>query len=206
MSEVETSPKPTVVMVHGYGASPWVMFPLARQMRKLGYNVHNWGYRSLWKDIQHHSARLRKEIEELEASELESFHFVSHSMGGILIRVLLETYSPAKLRRIVMITPPNGGSHQATRFSPVFGWLSKTLTQIQDEAESFVNRLNFRIPSCYEVGIIQAQHDLVVAPDCTHLPEATEMLQLPGFHSSVLWRKRTSRFVDRYLQTGTFEE
>lgn len=197
------APKPALLIVHGFGAHWLVMYPLARRMRSHGYQVTNWTYGSLWKDIPHHADNLCKVVQELDESEQE-FHIVAHSMGSILVRVMLKEQRPQHLKRIVMIAPPNRGSHQATRFSPFFGWLSTTLTQIQDMPDSFVNRLQHQIPADYEIGIIQAQTDLVVAQDCTHLPEAKEYLQLPGFHSSVLFKERTAEQVDHFLETGAF--
>jgi esterase/lipase len=47
-----------VVLVHGLGGSRLDMWPLARQLRRRGYAVRNWGYRSVGQRIETHAARL----------------------------------------------------------------------------------------------------------------------------------------------------
>ena len=194
------------MVVHGFAGHRAVMWPLSRWLRKFNYQVQNWGYRSLWKTIPKHAQALQSSIEAVEEdASIETLHIVAHSMGSIITRTLLKEYRPSKLQRIVMIGPPNRGSHIARRFSPLFGWLSTTLTQISDETDSFVNQIGHEIPAGYEVGIIQARSDLVVDLPNTYLEEAREYLQLPGFHSSVLFRKQTAVAVNSFLKSGSFE-
>lgn len=197
----------SILALHGFCGDRLVMYPLCRKLRRRGYKVTNFGYRSIWKTIEHHAAKLRKAAEAIEADPgVERFHLVGHSMGSILIRVMLQEYQPEKLGRIVMIGPPNRGSHVATRFAPFFGWLSTTLCQIKDSEDSFVNSLERQIDPDHELGIIQAQTDFVVRPENTRLPEALEYVMLPGFHSSVLVRDACAMQVDHFLQHGAFAE
>ncbi|MEM7473607.1 MAG: alpha/beta fold hydrolase [Planctomycetota bacterium] len=198
-------PKETILVTHGFGGHWLVMLPLCRKLRTMGYNVINWGYRSLWKDNQRHAEALREQVEKLEQDEsIERFHLVAHSMGNILVRVMLRDYQPTKLGRIVMITPPNKGSHVATKAATVFGWLSTTLKEIRDTEDSLVNQLDHQIDPDYEVGIIQAMTDLVVHRPATKLEEAKEYILLPGFHSSVLLRQSCAEEVDDFLSQGSF--
>ena len=40
-------------------------------------------------------------------------NFVTHSMGGIVVRTYLNKYQPDHLGRVVMIAPPNQGAYLA---------------------------------------------------------------------------------------------
>ena len=196
----------SVIVIHGFGGHWVVMHPLVRSLRRSGFRVHNWGYSSLWRTIDLHATELVKHIEKLEEdANTPRFHFVSHSMGSIVVRVALSRIRPEKLGRIVMLAPPNKGSHAATRFSPMFGWLSKTLTEIQDTPTSFVNQLQTPIEPDVEVGVIQADLDFVVERTATQLEEAKEYVLARGFHSSILLSPHCAELVKAFLRNGTFQ-
>ena len=201
MSEPEA-----VVCIHGFGGHWLVMMPLARRLAGRGYRVRNWGYRSIWKTTARHADQFALLLDQLQHDPaISRFHIVAHSMGSIVTRVALAQLSPSKLHRVVMLAPPNLGSHVATRFVPWFGWLSTTLREISDLPDSLVRQLDEPIAEPYEVGIIQASTDFVVRDENTHLPEAKETVMTSGFHSSILWRKRTSQLIETFLSEGTFE-
>lgn len=183
------------------------MAPLCRRLRAKGYRVWNWGYRSLWQTIEQHAEAFRVALEECdEDPQVDRLHVVAHSMGSIVLRVALQKYQPQKLKRIVMLCPPNRGSHAAARFSPWMGWLSTTLTEISDHPHSYVNRLNESVDPRYEMGVIRAARDFVVPHESTELGGVREYIQLPGMHSSVVIRAGTAEAVHRFLQQGSFQK
>lgn len=195
----------SVIVLHGFGGHWLVMHPLARSLRSAGFKVQNWGYASLRKTIDLHAAALAKQIEKQESDpNVERFHLVAHSMGSILVRVALGQMKPSKLGRIVMLVPPNKGSHAATRFSPYFSWLSTTLTQIQDSPNSFVNQIETQIEPEYEVGVVQADRDFVVQRPATYLDEAKEYVIARGFHSGILFSPRCAELVKAFISSGSF--
>lgn len=193
--------------MHGFGGNRWVMAPLCGRLRSRGFQVVNWGYRSLWKDIQAHARKFQLVLEQMDRDErIDGFHIVAHSMGGIVARVALQGMHPTKLRRIVMLCPPNFGSHAATRFSPYFGWLSTTLKQIQDTPKSFVNQLPIDMAERYEVGLVQAESDYVVASEKMDMPGIQDSVMVAGFHTSILFHADTAALVERFLSHGTFKQ
>ena len=194
-----------VLAIHGLGGHRLVMTPLCHRLKRMGYQVQNWGYRSLWTSISQHADAFRDALQAAdEDGQVARFHVVSHSMGSIVLRVALQSYQPRKLHRIVMLCPPNHGSTVAAKFSPVLGWLSKTLTEISDHPESYVNRIDEAVDSRYEIGVIRAETDFVVTPESTQMTVVREYVQLPGMHSSIVARALTADYVHRFLQRGTF--
>ncbi|MEM8733214.1 MAG: alpha/beta fold hydrolase [Planctomycetota bacterium] len=192
-----------ILLTHGFGANRTLMMPLARRLRREGYHVANWGYRSLWYGIEKHAEDLRSQLAAL-SSKFDTIHIVAHSMGNLVTRVALGESTYAGLRRIVMLCPPNHGSHAASRYGWLFGWLSSTLLEIRDRPDSFVNQLSENIDASIDVGVIQATTDFVVRRESTHLKSACDYVLLPGFHSSVLFRRDATRQVLHFLQHGQF--
>ncbi len=73
----------TVVLVHGLGGSRVDMWPISRRLKRLGFNVRNWGYRSIGNRIETHAQRLGLELSALD-DDKNRFHLVTHSMGGLV--------------------------------------------------------------------------------------------------------------------------
>lgn len=194
-----------IFLTHGYGAHWFVMSPMARQLRRLGYQVVNWGYRSMWYGVEHHAEKMQAKLQGLDSSNYDRLHIVAHSMGNVITRLALQQECPAKLGRIVMLCPPNHGSHVATLYSPLVGWLSPSLRDIRDTQDSLVNQLDETVACPVDVGIVQATSDFVVKPQSTRLACAKDYLMLNGFHSSVITKRNTSHQVHHFLQNGSFQ-
>ena len=58
--------------------------------------------------------------------DIETIHFVTHSLGGILVRQYLSTDDIEELGRVVMLGPPNQGSAAADELDgiPGFDWIN----------------------------------------------------------------------------------
>ncbi len=196
--------KSAVVLVHGLAAHRVVMSPLERHLKNRFAQVTNWGYSSLWSRIERHGAALAKLLGEMDsAAEIGQIHLVTHSMGGIIARLALAERMPAKLGRMVMLAPPNGGSHVARWLSPVLGLICPPLVQLSDHCQSFVASL----PPVdgVHVGVVAAAADELVCEKSTHLPNEADHITLPGFHSSILWNGETAEQVAHFLERGRFE-
>lgn len=194
-----------VVLLHGLAGSKMLMRPLMKQVADSGYQTLNWGYRSMRRGIETHATRFGKLFSRLEADPtISRFHIVPHSMGSIVTRVALQAGVPQKLGRIVMLCPPNRGSHVATKFSRRLGWFCRPLKQLADREDSFVNSLPMQIPGDPEVGVIVAGGDLVVRESSTMLPGIRDQTTIPGMHSGILIDHRTAEQVIHFIREGVF--
>ncbi len=192
-----------VVLVHGLAAIPFVMRPLARSLRQHFGHVVNWGYASLWSRIERHAKELADLLRTLDDNNRPGqIHLIGHSMGGIICRVALNDYLPRRIGRLIMLAPPNRGSHVARRLAPILGRICPPLHQLTDEDHSFVCTLPQ--PSDLELGIIAARGDFMVFEPSTRLGCERDHIVLPGLHSTVLWQAETADQVRHFLEHGKF--
>lgn len=203
MNHSITPRRERVFLLHGIGAHPWMMRRLARRLELAGYEVNNWGYASVLGSIETHSERLAGDLQKAEEDPtVSAIHIVAHSMGSIVARHALTQYLPAKLRRIVLLGPPNHGSPWATVFGPLLRLICRPIDQLATRSGSFVRSL---APiTAVEFGVVAAGHDLLVPLDSTHLEGEREHCVVPCLHSMLLFRDDVAELVGHFLAAGTF--
>ena len=152
------------MLLHGLGRSSRSMRPVERALRRRGYQVLNLGYPSSHSDIDALAADVAQRIRSWEPSA--PLDFVTHSLGGIIVRAAVAGgyLSSDRIRRVVMLGPPNGGSELADTLPnlPVIGPLYRALTgpagmQLGAGADGIAARLP-AVP--FEVGVIAGDRSL----------------------------------------------
>ena len=87
---------------------------LATKLRSRSYRVHNLNYPSTAHTIEVLADQtLHKVVGPLIEEGGPLIHFVSHSIGGIIIRYYLKHHKVPNLGRVVMLAPPTPGSDSA---------------------------------------------------------------------------------------------
>jgi triacylglycerol lipase len=120
------------------------MASMAKYLTKQGYRVHNIGYPSRKHDLNTLARDLAYGPLAGLVNDGRELHVVTHSMGGILLR-LMDKYFPLKnLGHVVMLGPPNGGSEIADQLKDKwwFRWLLGPAAQeLTTSPRSIPNRL-----------------------------------------------------------------
>jgi triacylglycerol lipase len=222
------TPPETVVLLHGMGRSHISMLRLEWELERQGYHVLNVSYPSRTQPLEALAAEwLPRQLAKIAPES--RVHFVTHSMGGILVRLWRRECVDGKnaqvrLGRVVMLAPPNAGSEIPDRFAafPPFHWftgingrrlgtgaeaLPRTLGP-WDPAGSGEGTLGI-IAGGWSLPILLASYvprpnDGKVSVASTHLRGERDHVVLPFSHTWLGWRRETIAQVKAFLVRGEF--
>lgn len=211
-----------VVLLHGVAMAGWTMRPIARALEREGYRVINLDYPSRRLPLEQlASDYLPHELVRRGALAAPRLHFVTHSMGGIVLRLYLSDRNrrPANLGRVVMLGPPNHGSPAADRAAER-GWMRAlmgvNLPRLGTDANGITRTLG---PADFEVGIVAGSrllnpmfkrdmpgvHDGVVSVESAKLEGMRDFRVVPHSHTVLLWRRTVIDDVHAFLRDGKFK-
>ena len=164
-----------VFLIHGWGVRAVAMARLASALADEGFTVYNYDYPTSKRNIRDHSEvflSLYRSI--LDAEKPSDVFFVTHSMGGILLRAALAQMDESECRRIeavVMLGPPNRGSVLAyLGKSKAARGINASLADMTPTEVSYVRNIP-PPPFLPPVGIIAGKYDGKVALRNTLLPD-----------------------------------
>jgi len=207
-----------VVLLHGLGRSARSMVYLEERLTADGYSVYNYDYESRKKEIPFLVNDLHGFIENCCQQDETTLHFVTHSLGGILVRALIAEKRPGNLGRVVMLSPPNKGSETVdylgdyTFFEKIFG---PAAMQLGTGPDSFPNLMG---PADFVLGIITGdrtidpisswiipgEDDGKVAIEKTKLEGMTDFLVMDVSHTFIMQNPEVVDEVIYFLQKGRF--
>lgn len=207
-----------VVLLHGLARSARSLRRLEAHLRAAGHDTCNIGYPSTKFPVEtlverYLLPRLRERV-----NEGVPVNFVTHSMGGILVRQLRRAAPEIPVGRVVMLGPPNHGSELVDRLRalPPFRWVNGPAgQQLGTGADSLPNRLG---PADFELGIIAGNRPFLepftafidgpsdgkVSVASTQLEGLRDCLVLPVTHSLMMWDSTVIAQTAAFLATGRF--
>ncbi len=209
-----------VILLHGLARSSTSMSTMAERLADKGYLVSNSDYPS-----RHHAIEeladiaVNQGLAYCRKNKTERIHFVTHSLGGILVRYYLAHHEIEELGRVVMLAPPNQGSKVVDEFSgmPGYRWLNGPAgLQLGTDADSIPLRLG---PARFEVGIIAGDrtinlilstafdgpNDGKVAVEDAKLEGMTDFIIVHRTHPFIMQGGEVIEQVLYFLENGHFK-
>lgn len=208
-----------VVLLHGLLRSASSMHRLETRLLNAGYQVVNIDYAS-------RSAALEQLADDAVARGLEGCRqagdkevdFVTHSLGGILVRQYFAAHPDQKPNKVVMLGPPNHGSEVVDRLHKLPGYTlinGPAGSELGTTPDSVPNRLG---PVDFDLGVIAGTfsinplfnlmvpdpNDGTVSVDSTRVEGMRAQVVLPVSHTTMMYNEDVIDNVLHYLATDQF--
>lgn len=208
-----------VVLLHGLNRSWRMMRPLAEALQQAGFTTANVDYPSQAGPVEEIAPlAVGTGLAECRALGAQRIHFVTHSIGGILLRYENERAPISDLGRVVMLGPPNQGSEvvDITKSWPgvgVFGGAAGL--QLGTDDASIPSQLG---PVDFELGVIAGtgtinfwmsamlpdEDDGKVSVAATQVDGMDDFLTVTNSHRYITRSDVVFRNTASFLKTGRF--
>lgn len=215
--------KDHVILLHGLARSHRCMQPLAKDLRKAGYEVTNLNYPSRKASIAELSRdHLAPAIAVAKRHGARRIHFVTHSMGGILLQDYLSRHNLPERGHSVLLAPPAAGCEIVDRLGQT--WIFKAINGPAgaelgtDDKTSTPRQLPpLKSLNGARIGVIAGDRSLfppfsmllpgkddgIVSVETTKIPGA-EHLVVHSTHTFIMQRRHVRRHILTFLREGEF--
>lgn len=204
----------SVVTVHGLWMRGAAMALLRRRLEPHGFQVYEFTYSSVTGSLKANAAALAAFV---AATPGHTVHLIGHSLGGVVIREMLESRDPRLTRvgRVVCLGSPLRGSRTAARLARLPGGrraIGNCIAELNarggftawapgSEAGSIAGRVPFGLGRLF--GPFPEPNDGTVAVAETRV-DGAEHVVLPVSHFAFLWSKRVAEQTEHFLLHGRF--
>lgn len=207
-----------VILLHGISRTDSSMNELERKLSKESFTVINQRYPSRDFTVE---VLAEKAITSAltQCVPEDKINFVTHLMGGILVRQYLSNHKIHNLNRVVMLGPPNQGSEVVDKLGnfPGFNFfVGDASLQLGTGEFSVPNKLG---KANFDVGIIAGtksinfilslfipgDDDGKVSIERTKLEGMSDHIEMPVSHPFMIFNDNVIVQVINYLKHGSFK-
>lgn len=206
-----------VVLLHGLARSDSSMSKLANVLNEQGYKTVNYSYPSTRFSVEKLAEHAISDA--LSQCPSSKVNFVTHSMGGILVREYLHHNTIDNLGRVVMLGPPNKGSQIVDRlkylaaYKSISGPAGMQLGTGDDSLPHQLGDVNFelgivagtRSVNLMLSTLIPGQDDGKVSVENTKIDGMTDHISMPVTHPFMMKNNEVISQVIYFLKNGIFK-
>lgn len=208
-----------VILLHGLARSASSMSKLESELTDNGFYVANIDYPSRERPIEELAEiAVNAGLEKCNKANESSINFVTHSLGGILVRQYYTNHLPENVRRVVMLGPPNKGSEVVDNLKKMPGYEllnGPAGMQLGTGSESIPKSLG---AVNFELGVIAGTQSInlilstflpnpddgKVSVESTKVKGMCGFVALPTSHPFMMKNDTVIREVISFLKTGKF--
>jgi len=217
LEAVRSSERRPVVLLHGLGRSERAMWEMKQHFIDAGFAAHSIGYDSRRQSIEEIVTEVDEALVECCAARRE-INFVTHSLGGIVLRAWAEEGGKGRIGRAVMLSPPNHGSAIVDSLGRLSTALGPTGEELGTHDDSTPNRLNAIGPVEFELGVIAGDRSMnpigswildgpddgTVSVESARVEGMRDFLVMPFTHVGMRSDADVALQAVRFVETGAF--
>ena len=219
-----------VVLIHGMRRSGKSLAKIQNSLELMQYKVIALDYPSYKHSIDYLAQTIAQQIKEANEKHLKKnaypgqrpskIHFITHSMGGVLLRRMFEKhYKPKNLGKIVMLAPPNAGTpiadmlHSLSIYQFIFGPAG---TELSTGENSILPEMQDVID--YPLGIIigtkslnpiaslliKGGDDGLIPHENSKIKNMADFVEIPASHSFIMYNEDAVKQAIWFLEYGLF--
>ncbi len=208
-----------VILLHGLARTSKSMLPLSEQLRVHQYLVINVDYPSREFPIVTLAEKaIAPALANCRQHPTSGINFVTHSLGGILVRQYLSQQKIPELKRVVMLAPPNKGSQVVDNLKnlPPYDWLNgpagQELGTDPTSIPSTLGAVDFDlgvIAGTTSVNLLLSLYlpnpdDGKVSVENTKIDGMRDFISLPVSHPYIMQDEAAIAQIIHYLHHGQF--
>jgi pimeloyl-ACP methyl ester carboxylesterase len=220
ISSTAASAPEEVILLHGLCRTSRSMAKMESALAGAGYQVRNVDYPSRMASIQRLADdAIGKAVGDCRRDGAVKIDFVTHSLGGILVRSYLARHSVPSLGRVVMLAPPNQGSEVVDKLGGLFlfKWINGPAgSELGTGTNSTPNRLG---PATFPAGVIAGDRSInwinsllipghddgKVSVERTRLAGMSDHIVIHTAHPFIMRNREVIRQAIQFLRTGGFD-
>ena len=196
------------------------MEKMALKLKDAGFIVLNVDYPSRTATIEVLSdAAIGRALQDARFAGCSTIHFVTHSLGGILVRSYFKRHESSMLGRVVMLGPPNQGSEVVDTigswwlFEKLNGPAGNELGTDNASTPNMLGAVNFELGiiagdssiNWINSMIIKGLDDGKISVERTRVAGMKEHIVIHATHPYLMKNNKVIEETIRFLKTGSFK-